>query len=263
MHKSVARMVLSALAVSLVAVGGMGAPKLAHAADIAISEVYAITTATTARISWTTSEASDSAVEYIVAGQTASPQTVVWTESVTSHSVDITGLASGAKYEFRVSSASLSGNVGTSDSMLFETSPEGTSGLPLATGTLVDENGTIYFIEGKTRTKIPFTNFDAFKGLGYNLKNVIKADVSNYRKSNSYMIQSKDEAHPYGSWVLYNKTIYYMAADNTAVGIPTWNTFLANGGGQSLIVPANAADIAVIQKSGSVPVLEMNDIRTR
>src|SRR5690349_12293149 len=54
-----------------------------------------------------------------------------------------------------------------------------------ASGSLVSEGGTIYFIRGTE--KVPFASLSAFKGLGFSLENVVSGDLSNYGLS-SYTI---------------------------------------------------------------------------
>jgi hypothetical protein len=68
---------------------------------------------------------------------------------------------------------------------------------------LVLDQGTIYFISG--RTKIPFTSMAVFKGLGYKLSNIIAGDSSAYQTSQMYILGSANMAHPLGSWLLYRK----------------------------------------------------------
>lgn len=126
------------------------------------------------------------------------------------------------------------------------------------TGSLVNDKGTIYFIY--TTVKIPFTNFEAFKGLGYSLKNVVNGDLSNYTSAKSYFITSANEEHPWGSWLLHNGTVYY-SQENGLIPIPNWNIFLSNGGKANLIVKANAADLEVLNKNPGIALLSDKDSR--
>jgi len=115
-------------------------------------------------------------------------------------------------------------------------------------GSLVlEDNGTIFLIRGNE--KLGFTSMDAFVGLGYSLSNVKKGDTSRYMAS-THLLSRASQAHPWGSWVLYKGTVYYSSPEGM-VGVPTWNTFLQNGGKSDLIVPANKEDLLSITSSAS------------
>ena len=75
-----------------------------------ISAVSVTTTATTARVMWTTAVPADSQVEY---GTTASygSVTALSTTKVASHAVAISGLAGGTTYHFRVRSSDANGSL--------------------------------------------------------------------------------------------------------------------------------------------------------
>lgn len=125
-------------------------------------------------------------------------------------------------------------------------------------GSLVNDNGTIYFINGTT--KIPFTNWQAFVGLGYSLRNVTNGDLSNYNPSTTYFITTANTEHPWGSWLLYNGTVYYSHV-NGQVGVPSAEIFLQNGGDWKYVVKANQYDIDVLNSSLTLPLLSLNDER--
>ena len=129
---------------------------------------------------------------------------------------------------------------------------------PFPTGSLVSDGGTIYFIGGTI--KIPFTNYKAFTGLGYLLKNVRKGDLSNYTVSQAYQITTANAAHPWGSWLGY-KGIVYFSAEGGMIPVPSAEIFLANGGKWDLVVKANKYDVAIVQTSGSVSQLALQDNR--
>lgn len=128
------------------------------------------------------------------------------------------------------------------------------------TGTLALEKGTIFFLMGKDKTKVPFTSMTAFTGLGYTLKNVVKMDLSGYKSSGSYFLNSPSQAHPWGSWLLYKSTIYYVH-ETGLIGVPTWDIFVANGGSPWLVLPLNAADDAAWAANPNLPPLIANDYR--
>jgi len=71
-------------------------------------------TATTAQITWTTDEAADSQVFYRKTGETAYQQTAVDASKVTSHTVNLAGLAPQTAYEYYVRSVDAAGNAAQS-----------------------------------------------------------------------------------------------------------------------------------------------------
>jgi len=125
-------------------------------------------------------------------------------------------------------------------------------------GSLVNDNGTIYLISGAA--KIPFTNYAAFKGLGYSLKNVVKGGLSNYTPVKSYAITTANMAHPWSSWLWYSGTIYY-SHETGLIGVPSFDIFTKNGGNLKYIIKANKYDLAVLNASPNLPVLSYNDTR--
>src|ERR1700722_12451474 len=74
----------------------------------------------------------------------------------------------------------------------------GTSGGTYAyqSDSLVNDNGTIYFISGTV--KVPFASWPAFTGLGYSPANVTAGDTSNYTLSQGYSINTPNTIHPWG-----------------------------------------------------------------
>jgi plastocyanin len=129
--------------------------------------------------------------------------------------------------------------------------PVGQVGYP--SGSLVNDNGTIYLI--------PFTNYQAFIGLGYSAKNVVVGSTQGFSLS-TYAITSSRDAHPWGSWLLYKGTVYYNHQTGL-IGVPSYDVFTSDGGNDSIILPANAADIVVLNNPGnnSLPILQTNDTR--
>lgn len=125
-------------------------------------------------------------------------------------------------------------------------------------GSLVNDKGTIYFINGAI--KIPFTSMEAFLGLGYSLSNVIQGDLSNYNSAKKYFISSPIQAHPWGSYLLHKGTVYY-SHELGLIPIPSWSVFVNNGGKQSLIVKANENDLKALKDVAELPVLSVNDSR--
>ena len=134
----------------------------------------------------------------------------------------------------------------------------GSSVYAYSSASLVNDNGTIYFISGAT--KVPFTSWAAFVGLGYSLKNVVKGDLSGYTPSQSYAITTSAAAHPWGSWLSYKNTVYY-STQGGLIGVPGAEVFTENGGQWQFVVKANKYDIAVLQANPNLPVLTAGDLR--
>ena len=76
---------------------------------------------------------------------------------------------------------------------------------------------------------MPFTNWQAFSGLGYSIKTVVDGDLANYSLSQTYVIDTPKAAHPWGSWLIYKGTVYY-STEQGLVGVPSEEIFAANGG---------------------------------
>ncbi len=129
---------------------------------------------------------------------------------------------------------------------------------PYPTGSLVNDSGTIYFIDGTT--KVPFTSWQAFVGLGYSLGNVVKGDLSAYGASVDYFITTANADHPWGSWLLYNGTVYYYTQQGL-VPVPSWSIFLNNGGQSKFIVKANKYDLANLNNGSNLSALTASDAR--
>ncbi len=106
-------------------------------------------------------------------------------------------------------------------------------------GTLVNDNGTIYLTY--KNLKSAFANMAAFKGLGYNLNNVIVGSTSSLFSS-GFVIGSTNIAHPWGSWVKYGTTIYFVH-ETGLIPIPSYDIFLNNGGASAGVVNANSYDL--------------------
>jgi hypothetical protein len=59
-------------------------------------------------------------------------------------------------------------------------------------------------------------------------------------------------AHPYKSWVIEGQTVFYVDT-NGLIPVTTWQIFLSNGGQQSLIQPADSADLKLPLEAFMVP----------
>jgi hypothetical protein len=129
---------------------------------------------------------------------------------------------------------------------------------PYPTGTLVNDSGTIYFISGNQ--KVPFTNWDAFSGLGYSLQNVVQGDLTNYPLAQGYTLNTASAAHPWGSWLIYQGTVYYSTQAGL-IGVPSSAVFTSNGGDWQYIVRANQWDVSALNANPNLPILQINDPR--
>ena len=129
---------------------------------------------------------------------------------------------------------------------------------PYPTGTLVNDSGTVYFISGTT--KVPFTNWKAFTGLGYQQKNIVEGDLTNYALATGYSIGTADTTHPWGSWVIYQGTVYY-STQSGLIGVPSAQAFTSNGGDWTNIVKANPYDVAALKAGPNLPPMAVGDSR--
>jgi hypothetical protein len=127
-----------------------------------------------------------------------------------------------------------------------------------ASGSLVNDNGTIYFVYGTQ--KVAFTSYKAFTGLGYSTKQVVKGDTSTYQVDTTYYLSSAAQSHPWGQFLKNGKTLYYSASQGL-IPISSYDVFLSNGGNLSLVVNMNKADLSLLKAKGKLPVLEANDAR--
>lgn len=107
-------------------------------------------------------------------------------------------------------------------------------------GTLVNDNGTIYITYKNLKTA--FSNMNAFRGLGYNLNAVVAGSTASMFSS-GYVVGSSNVAHPWGSWVKYGTTIYFVH-ETGLIPIPSYDIFLNNGGNAATVVNANSYDLA-------------------
>lgn len=279
------------LAVLCMAVASLPLARPAEAVVISNLEVVTVTD-TSATIVWNTDIVADALIEYGAGGNMT--DAVDDATLKTSHSLLLLGLKPGTQYTFKASSADADGEVAYAQDGSFKTT--GTAGtgvtvppatqtespsaglyapvpvvvsptpVPVATvpmyptGTLANEKGTIYFLMARDMVKIPFTSMKAFTGLGYSLKNVVKMDLSSYRSSGSYFLNSSEQEHPWGSCLVYaDGTVYYYAEEGM-VGIPSMEI------AQDLqcadkLVPMNMADNVVWEKNPNLPVMQLGDAR--
>ena len=155
---------------------------------------------------------------------------------------------------YHIKSAMYNGkSFGTSSPMGYEIIGSG-----YASGVLVNHKGTVYLIMGNQR--IPFSNAEAFLGLGYSFQNVIDGDVDKESLIQKPAINTSQQAHVSGSWVSNFKTIYYVS-DGGLIGVPTFDVFLNNGGVPHYVVAANSFDLAILAARGTQPVMVNNDAR--
>ncbi len=92
------------------------------------------------------------------------------------------------------------------------------------------------------------------------MKNVVSGNLDAYTLS-TYVISSAKAAHPWGTWLLYKGTIYY-SHQSGIIGVPSYDIFKTNGGNSNYVLPANTADIEILnQASSTLPLLQNNDTR--
>jgi hypothetical protein len=120
-------------------------------------------------------------------------------------------------------------------------------------GSLVNDNDTVYIVRGTQ--KVGFTTWQSFVDLGYNPNNIVKGDTSSYSPSTFFAVDNA--AHPWGSWLSSNGTIYYSTSSGL-IGVPNQEIFTSNGGQWSYVVSANKYDLATINANS---VLTDNDSR--
>ena len=108
-------------------------------------------------------------------------------------------------------------------------------------GTLVNDGGTIYVVYKGSKT--PFASASAFLGLGYSFASVVNGSTSSLTLSGT-VISSASAAHPYGSWIDSNGTVYFVHATGL-IPVPSASVFTSNNGQWDLVVPANSADMAM------------------
>ena len=72
------------------------------------------------------------------------------------------------------------------------------------------------------------------------------------------VLGANTQTHPVGSWVILDKTVFYVHATGL-IPIPTWEIFLSNGGRASKIVPANEADLNL----PLLPLMTLKDSRVK
>lgn len=126
-------------------------------------------------------------------------------------------------------------------------------------GTLVEQRGTIYLITAPYEA-VGFTSWNAFVGLGYQLRYVIPDNLPGYRISTTYSLSSPTQAHPWSAWVKSGRTVYYVSPQGL-IGVPSWKIFSSNSGQEKFILPANKADLQILRANAHLPLLELNDGR--
>lgn len=109
-----------------------------------------------------------------------------------------------------------------------------------ANGTLIKEGNTIYIVY--RNTKSGFTNYSAFRGLGFSLANVQDVGASGLADS-GHAIATQFAPHPWGTWIQYQGTVYFVDPSGL-IPISDHGIFSSNGGNDFMVVPANNYDLA-------------------
>lgn len=246
---------------ALLLVGSFVFPLTTHAAVLISKVTVNNITETSAVVSWESSVPGDSWVGY--RPEAGGPLlSVASLTSKTQHAIALKGLAPSTTYVYEVNTATIHNDGGFIAGLKFTTKGGTGTVIPAQpTGTLAQDGSTIYFLMAKDKIKVPFTSMAAFTGLGYNLKNVKKLDLSSYARAGNYALSSGTQEHPWGSWLKWKDgTLYYSGVDGL-IGVPSMSVFTANGGKPEMIVPLNAADDAVWARNPKLPVLQAGDGR--
>ncbi len=127
-------------------------------------------------------------------------------------------------------------------------------------GTLAQPVGDAIYLITDPYVAVGFTSWEAFVGLGYQLRYVIRDNLPGYQISTNYFLSSPSQAHPWNAFVLYNRTVYYVNSQGL-IGVPSWDIFLSNGGEAKYILSANQADITILNNNPHLPLLQLNDSR--
>jgi hypothetical protein len=111
-----------------------------------------------------------------------------------------------------------------------------------ADGSLVDDHGTVYYIEPSTECKAPFTSAQVFLGMGYSFSSVISGDTS----FDTYTCTpiSAVGPHPAGTLISQNGTIYYITISGK-MGFPSLSVFDSWGFKFDNVVAANSYDASL------------------
>ena len=121
----------------------------------------------------------------------------------------------------------------------FTLTPGGVMGASTyASGTLINENGTVYMVY--KNTKEGFASAAVFLGLGFNFGQVISVNYSGLTDS-GYIIRNASAQHPWGTWIKSGQTVYFVH-ETGLIPVGDYGTFLNNGGQDNLVVPANTWD---------------------
>jgi len=105
-------------------------------------------------------------------------------------------------------------------------------------GELIQEGQQISIVY--KNTKIPFSNYSAFTGLGYSASNVVNVGYSSLTQS-SYAISTANASHPWGTWIKMGNTVYFVY-EQGLIPISSYDVFTSNGGQPNFIVSANNYD---------------------
>lgn len=122
-------------------------------------------------------------------------------------------------------------------------------------GSLIKDGSTIYIIYNNTKTA--FGSWKAFTGLGFSLGMVMDGDTSSIPQ-NSYVVISSNVSHPWGSWIVSGKQIYFVH-EQGLIPVPSLEVFYANNGSLSHVVKANSLDL----KKNRLSVMDYSDYRVR
>jgi hypothetical protein len=120
-------------------------------------------------------------------------------------------------------------------------------------GQLVLSGKTLYVIYKNTKTG--FANLSAFQKLGYKTNQAVTLNISDLSET-GYVVTTSLAAHPWGSWVKNNGTVYFVHQLGL-IPVADYPTFLNNGGSDSSVLSANKYDMALTV----LPLMVTSDAR--
>ena len=109
---------------------------------------------------------------------------------------------------------------------------------------IVLDGGKSYWISNDL-IKVPFLSNTVLQALGYTKFRTVTRDTTSLPIAKTYALNDPLMAHPWGSWLTNNGTIYYSTS-NGMIPVPTNAIFIANGGSADQLIAMNFADTAIL-----------------
>lgn len=128
--------------------------------------------------------------------------------------------------------------------------------LKFKNGQLVAQGKTVYIIYKNTKT--PFTNYQAFKDMGFRDSQItFRGDLSAVPDT-GYMIENSQSWHPWGSWIKKGNQVYFVH-ELGLMPVADMQTFALSGGSAAMLVAMNKAD----EELSILPPMKLVDIRLK